>query len=354
MFSKIINLKKNSDTFEGKVKFVTYLANITLLLMHLIYLGYYLYNMFIPLVLIDLASILLYLYYSINGIKNSIKFGIQTYILILTHTILATILLGWKPGFYQWLYALVCAFFLPSFSNINSKPVKRPIYMGLFYVLIFYILATLVNGGYVKTIYHISNVENRVLFSINSFLTFMTIMAFTFFYTTREKMSIDILKYKADFDLLTGLRNRNAMNQIIDNRIDNGEKSFPLAILDIDLFKSINDTYGHNVGDIVLRDLASLLKTMEYKDIISSRWGGEEFLILGPTSMSKKEFVDILNSFRELVEKYKFKNNNDNINLTVSIGVSKYTANSLIKKAINDADMNLYKAKNNGRNKVVH
>lgn len=353
MFKRLRSLKKNSNCFEGKIKFVTYLANLALLIIHILFLGYYLYNKFVPLIIIDLISIILYFYYSIFGIKNSVRFGIQTYLLILIHTIMATILLGWSPGFYQWLYALVCAFFLPSFGNVHDKPVKRPIYMGLFYVLIFYILGTVVNGGYIKTEYTLSANEIRILFTINSFLTFMTIMAFTYFYTTREKMNRDILKYKADYDLLTGLRNRRAMNQIIDERIDNGAKAFPLAILDIDLFKNINDTYGHETGDIVLRDLASLMRRMECKKIICSRWGGEEFLILGPSDMTKKEFVEIMNNFRELVENTEFKANGKIIKVTVSIGVGRYKADSFIKVAINEADDNLYKAKRTGRNKVI-
>ena len=352
MFKRIKSLKKNSNCFEGKIKFVTYLANLSLLIIHLLFLVFYLYNKYIPLIVIDSVSVLLYLYYYFFGIKNSTKFGFLTYFLILIHTILATILFGWEPGFNLWLFALICAFFLPSFGNINNKPVKRPVIMGLFYILTFYILGTITNG-YINPLYKISDEEARILYTINSGLTFITILAFTYFYTTREKMNRDLLKYKADYDLLTGLRNRRAMNQLIDDRIDEHARSFPLAILDIDLFKNINDTYGHETGDIVLRDLANLMKRMECKDIVSSRWGGEEFLILGPSNMTKKEFVEVMNNFRELVEANEFKTNNEIIKVTVSIGTSRYKSDSFIKVAINEADENLYKAKQTGRNKVI-
>lgn len=353
MIKRLFAIKKNSDSFEGKVKFVTYLANATLLITHLMFFGYYVYNLYIPLMVIDLISILFYMYYYFRGIKNSTIFGFVTYILILIHTIIAIICFGWDAGFYLWLFALVCAFFLPSFGNIHNKPVKRPIYMGLFYILTFYVLGTLTQGEYINPIYNLDLIHTRILFTINSGLTFLTIQSFTFFYTTREKMNRDILKYKADYDLLTGLRNRRAMNQIIDERIDSGVKAFPLAILDIDLFKSINDTYGHESGDYVLRDLASLMRRMECKKITCARWGGEEFLILGPSNMTKKEFTEILNCFRETVEKNKFKYKDDNIKVTVSIGVARYKSDSFIKVAINEADQNLYKAKQTGRNKVV-
>lgn len=353
MIKNIFALKKDSDSFEGRVKFVTYLANSTLLITHLLFFGYYLYNLYIPLIIIDLISIIFYMYYYFRGIRNSTIFGFVTYILILIHTIIATICFGWEPGFYLWLFALVCAFFLPSFGNINNKPVKRPIYMGLFYILTFYVLGTFTQDGYINPIYKLDNSTIRILFTINSALTFLTIQSFTYFYTKREKMNRDILKYKADYDLLTGLRNRRAINQIIDDRINTNAKSFPLAILDIDFFKSINDTYGHEAGDVVLRDLASLMRRMECKDIISARWGGEEFLILGPSSMTKKEFIEIMNKLRELVEENEFKVNNIIIKVTVSIGVARYNSNSFIKVAINDADQNLYKAKQTGRNKVV-
>ena len=95
------------------------------------------------------------------------------------------------------------------------------------------------------------------------------------------------------------------------------------------------------------------MRRMECKDITCARWGGEEFLILGPASMTKKEFLEIMNKFRELVEENDFKINNTTIKVTVSIGVARYNYNSFIKVAINDADSNLYKAKQTGRNKVV-
>ena len=353
MIRKIFAAKKDSDTFEGRVKFVTYLANATLLITHLLFFGYYLYNLYIPLIIIDLISIIFYMYYYFRGIRNSTLFGFITYILILIHTIIATICFGWKPGFYLWLFALVCAFFLPSFGNIHNKPVKRPIYMGLFYILTFYILGTLTCGGYIDPVYKLSDVTTRILFTINSGLTFLTIQSFTYFYTAREKMNRDILKYKADYDLLTGLRNRRAMNQLIDDRIEEGVKGFPVAILDIDFFKKINDTYGHEAGDIVLRDLASLMRRLEAKDIMCARWGGEEFLILGPSGMTKKDFKETLNEFRELVQKNDFKTSKEVINATVSIGIGRYKSDSFIKVAINEADENLYKAKQSGRNKVV-
>ena len=352
MFERIKRLKKNSNCFEGKIQFVTYLANLSLLIIHFAFLIFYLYNGYLPLIIIDSISVILYLYYYFFGIKNSTKFGFFTYFLILTHTIMATILFGWNPGFNLWLFALICAFFLPSFGNIDNKPVKRPVIMGLFYILTFYILGT-ITGNYIEPTYKLSLEETRILYTINSGLTFAVITAFTYFYTTREKMNRDILKYKADYDLLTGLRNRRAMNQIIDERIDEKARAFPLAILDIDLFKNINDTYGHETGDIILRDLASLMRRMECKDIICSRWGGEEFLILGPSNMTKKEFVIMMNNFRELIEKTEFKTTKGILKITVSIGTSRYKADSFIKIAINEADQNLYKAKQSGRNKVI-
>ena len=161
---------------------------------------------------------------------------------------------------------------------------------------------------------------------------------------------IELLK-KANYDELTNLFNRHALDAIEENIIKN---SYSVAILDIDFFKKVNDTYGHASGDIVLRGISKIIESYSSDKIIVGRWGGEEFLIIGSPDIKYEDFVSLLEKIRVTIENTRFKMKNKKIiNCTVSIG-GKYIKNPIkLEEAVNKADKNLYKAKESGRNKVV-
>ncbi|WP_406540839.1 GGDEF domain-containing protein [Clostridium ljungdahlii] len=127
-----------------------------------------------------------------------------------------------------------------------------------------------------------------------------------------------------------------------------------LIFLDIDYFKEINDKYGHGSGDIVLKNLANILtNTCRAFDIIS-RNGGEEFSVLllnCPTA----DAIQVAERIRQNVEAYSFHiSNKTTIHITISIGVSTYPSlTNNIDNLLSDADTALYKAKNEGRNKII-
>jgi len=266
---------------------------------------------------------------------------------------MALLCIGWNSGYNLWLFALVCIFFLPSFGKLEEKTSNRPLIFGIFYVIVYFAFGFLIPSGLVKPFYEIQNMTSVVLFGINSAIVFVSIIAFTYFYTTRQKVKEDNLKRLADYDVLTNLKNRNAINHIIDQKIKEGNNKFSVAILDIDWFKHVNDTYGHNAGDLILKEIARKMKELEGFGITCARWGGEEFLILGPNDMPVKDFVDILNSYRRTIRESQFKYDRSIIKVTVSIGVAEYNKNTSIKNVIEKADSNLYKAKESGRNKTV-
>lgn len=163
------------------------------------------------------------------------------------------------------------------------------------------------------------------------------------------------LEYFATFDFLTGLVNRRkfeerAVEEI--SRIKRYSSKACLLILDIDNFKSINDEFGHPVGDAVLRDFASLIKSQLRESDIVSRIGGEEFAIL-LISTGEKEGKIVAEKIRTNIEKEKFIINNKTINITVSIGLTLFdhTIKSY-EEGYKYADNALYSAKIEGKNKV--
>jgi diguanylate cyclase (GGDEF)-like protein len=174
---------------------------------------------------------------------------------------------------------------------------------------------------------------------------------------TREYGNEGLLRF-AFTDFLTGLKTRGYFEQQLDLEIKRAErKRTPIALLmiDIDFFKSLNDTYGHHVGDQVLRDVASILvKDMREIDTVA-RYGGEEFVIILPdTSTAGANLV--AQRLRRSVEQAKFFAGSPRAieHISISIGVAVYDSDAQFKRdLIEFADAALYDAKNRGRNRVV-
>ena len=163
-----------------------------------------------------------------------------------------------------------------------------------------------------------------------------------------------LLYKKAITDSLTTLYNRAYMFEYLENKIEEVLRyKFPLSIviIDIDFFKKINDTYGHLIGDCVLKELSNLLKQNFRNTDMIARYGGEEFILVMPF-VEKKDACKKMDSFRKKIENYTFCENK-NIHLTISIGVTDFNEKMDIKTFIKKADENLYYAKQHGRNKVV-
>lgn len=171
-----------------------------------------------------------------------------------------------------------------------------------------------------------------------------------------SKILMEALRQKNLTDSLTGLYNRKYLDEIVEKQLNLDMKNgvvYAIMFLDIDYFKMVNDTYGHDVGDDILRKLAVTMKKLISKDECIIRYGGEEFLILmrNPTEDSAKELALRINKeFSKIVFNY----GNDTFNKTVSIGYSFFPADTeQFWKCIKYADISLYEAKDTGRNKVV-
>jgi diguanylate cyclase (GGDEF)-like protein len=174
---------------------------------------------------------------------------------------------------------------------------------------------------------------------------------------TRDYGNEGLLNF-AFTDFLTGLKTRGYFEQQLDLEIKRAErKRAPIALLmiDIDHFKKLNDTYGHHVGDQVLRDVASIL-TKEMREIDTvARYGGEEFVIILPDTNAPGA-VQVAQRLRRGVEVAKFFAGSPRSveNLSISIGVALFDEDAQFKRdLIEFADAALYAAKSRGRNRVV-
>jgi diguanylate cyclase (GGDEF)-like protein len=159
------------------------------------------------------------------------------------------------------------------------------------------------------------------------------------------------LEEKASLDELTKVFNRTKFQQLFKQTIEENKinpKSICLIIFDIDHFKKINDTYGHNKGDEVLVNVSRFIKAQIRMSDILCRWGGEEFTLLLVGS-NIDDGVKICEKIRTLVENHAFLEERQ---VTVSMGISEYLPNDSLESFIARADNALYRAKKSGRNRT--
>lgn len=157
-------------------------------------------------------------------------------------------------------------------------------------------------------------------------------------------------------DALTKLANRAAFDEFFAKELDRFQQDeFDLAItiIDIDDFKRINDTFGHTAGDKTLQVLADTLKKVMGKEVFISRYGGEEFVLIFK-HVDKITVMNRLNMLRKKIASLPFTFKGTRVTITLSIGVTLVQRGDILHSAFERADTALYKAKNEGKNKVVY
>lgn len=166
-----------------------------------------------------------------------------------------------------------------------------------------------------------------------------------------KKYVKDTLETVVNFDGLTMVYNRRYFNEYLKRELERSSRyGNPLAliILDIDHFKDVNDTFGHDVGDSVLKELSNLIGSHIRKSDVFARIGGEEFAVIAPETNGENGVI-LAEKFRKLVEDYDFTNAGK---ITISLGVTEFTSEDDINQIHKRADNALYKAKRGGRNKT--
>ncbi|MCD6182183.1 MAG: GGDEF domain-containing protein [Candidatus Cloacimonetes bacterium] len=192
------------------------------------------------------------------------------------------------------------------------------------------------------------NAINSGLFSI-LLGTCVIILLYILYYS--HHFIRDKLAFQASHDPLTKLLNRNVYNELVETEIARSERykySMSLILFDIDNFKKVNDTYGHDVGDMVLVQLSQLVKSLIRMSDSLFRTGGEEFAIIAPETGTKAATF-LAEKLRSAINSATF---DEAINITVSFGLAEYHYHEGSAKLFRRADQALYRAKNTGRNRV--
>jgi len=200
-----------------------------------------------------------------------------------------------------------------------------------------------------------------VFAAYNLAVTFMVMIGFLMLLhwdmsskTTSLTSKNEALNQEANRDALTGLFNRRYMNQELDEKmrlLQEEGRIFGVIICDIDNFKKVNDTFGHESGDDVLVNVARVLMSSLRDNDVVCRWGGEEFLIA--IDGNRKITMDVAERIRGMIEDMVVISHGYTIKITMTFGVTESIPGLPVDKLVEIADTRLYKGKQNGKNQVV-
>lgn len=336
------------DLYKNKNLFLV----MGILFVHLFFAFYFFVHDAKLLVAYNLCSVVLYS-------VISLKFTHRRVFLILTiiafevpfYTVFTGILLGGHCGTVFFSFAMISGVYLYAVSL--DRPLLHYILISLPAVVSVFFLMTW-NAPPVYRIFmedgDLSNAHRIICLGISVFtLGYLCIGLQKELVSSQRanKRYIDRLQFISDHDHLTQIPNRRYINRQLETM-----KDFTVALLDIDNFKSINDTYGHQVGDQILCRLTRRVLSMLPPDALMGRWGGEEFLIVFPHT--EKNVRQIMESIRSHIAEKPFGFEGFVLNVSITAGVSWFNKNSSIDETIAEADFLLYHGKNSGKNRVIY
>lgn len=248
-------------------------------------------------------------------------------------------------------FGLIWSIFLPLFALTLKGPRAglqiTLVYYAIMLPMVYSGIGVWQNGGW--------NTQSAIRYTVASsalvFIVYMYERSLYRFHTSELKAKRN-LENLSRIDELTQLYNRRALNERLVEEFEKFYRykdTFSIAILDIDNFKKINDTFGHNIGDIVLKEISKTLSSELRKTEVLGRWGGEEFIILFPHTEAHSA-LEASEKIRKLIEQYEFTAVGA---VTSSFGVAQYQDKMSIEELLANADKALYEAKHTGKNKVV-
>ena len=284
--------------------------------------------------------------------KKMLRLWVFTlYFNIVEFMTLSSIAVGFGFGFQLYTISMITgAYYIKYVGSrfFGDSNIIKPTLVAVCATISYFIGYTFnrIHGPVYKT-------DSRVetfFFVFNSLL----VIAVLVFYMSTFTRTIDDTENKlakmALVDKLTGLYNRHYLLSRLDGLNKEELSDYWIAILDIDNFKKVNDVYGHNCGDYVLKNIAETARD-ECSNCTVCRWGGEEFIILASSGRCPDS---ILESLREKISGLRMNFEEQDIHVTVTIGTEKYSPDRNVDAWISEADRKLYFGKNNGKNQVVY
>lgn len=274
---------------------------------------------------------------------------LSSYFEILLFSALSELALGREYGFFLYIIGMSATVFylVPSYKN------KRFFYqiIGIALALILEAVVML-SGISFPAMREAAALYQPVIYLVNIGITATIVMAAAFFYARELEKVWETLRYNMNHDALTGLYNRRFFEQQIEQMREQEKSQYVITMLDIDFFKKVNDTYGHEAGDQVLVEVSARLKEAAGKENLAVRWGGEEFIIYFSNTTSEQIYPQ-MEDLRKQIEDMVVEVAGKEIHVTITSGIAIGMPDSNYEKVIHNADEKLYLGKKRGRNQVV-
>lgn len=321
---------------------------IACLVIHAVYAGVFFALGIQFLTVLNIFSCCFYFFYLFIRRDTSERSMLATYFEILLFSVLSELALGPDYGFFLYIIGMSATVFylLPSYVN------KRFLYQFIGIALVLVLEGVIILSGI-----RFAGIEKKaapyqpMIFLANIGITASIVLVAAFFYSREIEAVWDTLTYNMNHDALTGLYNRRFLENEIRHATDR-QGEFVISMMDIDFFKKVNDTYGHEAGDEVLVKVASCLEETARDDNLAVRWGGEEFIIYFP-DMKREQAYLAIEELRKQIEDMVIRTGGQEIRVTITGGIAAGMPGSSYEKVIKSADEKLYIGKQQGRNRVI-
>ena len=305
-----------------------------------------------PMAIFNIFSIAFYIFCFYLNYKAKFKeFVLFALIEVLLHMTAAVYYTGWGNGFQITLVGITLMLVISEYLGRMMDTERLPSFMLCGMCMVTYI------AEYIISFFHEApyTLPVAVTFGLNigwALVTFSISVGSMISFVWLTASTEDMLEERALKDRLTGLNNRSGILKSLKTIEEgHGFNGFWAAMADIDDFKAVNDTYGHMCGDYVLQTIADIMKRCNV-DALLSRWGGEEFLMVGYTDSDMDIHIARLENGRQEIHNREFIFDNHRFSVTITIGVAEYRVGETLEEWVREADEMLYKGKRSGKNRV--
>lgn len=314
-----------------------------------------------PMFIFNIFSVLTYVFcfWLMHGDREHyLAIYIITDIEVILHSFAASICVGWQFGFAQYIIAMVpVGFYICYMLELKRYKFTIATLSAVFSAVAFLTCKFISFIG--EPIVILDNIVlELVLYVFNALCAFTFLILFSLVFIFEIKLSSNQLKHQnaildklASTDPLTGLYNRRSMDIFLSQAVET-ESNFALIMCDIDDFKKVNDTYGHDLGDVVLKGVASITAEQVKEKGYVCRWGGEEILIL-LNNASEENTFRIAENIRRNVANQMFDLNEKWIHCSLTLGIAFHHSDEAVEETITRADYKLYRGKRSGKNVVI-
>ncbi|MBO4680247.1 MAG: GGDEF domain-containing protein [Lachnospiraceae bacterium] len=298
----------------------------------------------LPATIINILSLIFFaVCFCLKGGREDI--GIQLfYIEVAIFSVVMTTLFSAGCGFI--LYCTPFPF--TSYMEINDRGKRRLIFISSILLMLLEIPLSIL-GGHIFGDYRLMIEPYREVLLLVNFGIVVLSNLYVVSYIAEKDKAISETQYKSEHDVLTDAYNRTFFSRYIKNLASQGPISGALIMFDIDNFKKINDKFGHDIGDIALKMVTKVAKSLVRTEDVLVRWGGEEFIIF-IRGMELDKAAEKAEEIRSAIAETPFYEDNC---LTVTLGVTEAQSDEFFEIALKRVDDNLYAGKTSGKNKVV-